>query len=121
MAERKIDHANVVSLLQRDRLIDGRDHFRFPPVALRIQNAQIDDARIRRHAFQRVGKVRSGGSGAVGRDDSGDVSAVTVFIRSIRPGTKLWLYTTRERPSARHRSNLPATPLSITATPTPVP
>jgi CBS domain-containing protein len=73
--ERQVDDSDVVSALQSDGFLNGRDHAAVGTGAIKIQRAQIDEVYI-----GRCPGIISAREVAVAADDSGDVSTVTVEV-----------------------------------------
>ena len=75
---RQIDDADVVAVLDCDRVVDCRDHVADVPESLCVEHFQTHQARTRRHAAPRaVGVV------AVAGDDARHVRAVTVLVNRL--------------------------------------
>jgi hypothetical protein len=79
-AQRQIDHANVVLSLELNGLLDGRDHHTVVAGAVLIQNAQIQNVRMGRDAFERTEGALLIGRTAVPRDDAGHVRSMAEIV-----------------------------------------
>ena len=51
-AQRKVDYTNVVTRLQRDRLVNGSDHLAIGARAVLVEHSQIDDACAGGNSFE---------------------------------------------------------------------
>ena len=74
--DRQVDDADVVGGLDRDRVVDRRDHVADVAVALAVEDLEADELRAGSDA--RAASVRVV---AAAGDDAGDVRAVAVVVR----------------------------------------
>src|SRR5205807_1452191 len=74
-AKREVDDADVVSVLQSDRLLDRRNDSAIRARTVSIQGAQIDQA-----GFRRYSGIMAAGKVTIAGDDPRNVGAMTVEV-----------------------------------------
>ena len=86
-AEREVDDANVIHILQSDRLLNGCDDGAVGAAAVSVERAKIDQGRGRRDTLILPAREIS-----VASDDAGDVRAVTVQVIVARRSSCWWRF-----------------------------